>query len=1208
MATGSDLINLNNLLLTDTFNTWFNRTNEVIDYLNPLQVYDVQVGVTGGLYRQTGEIAGNYNGVVTISVAPGPGIGTRDLSGNSLTIVDFALFDDFGLVLTGGGATTAPSRVATTDEYIVNDVSEGGEGIAKKVQARYLLPPEVDVGDLVINGNLTINGNLSTLGGTDYIASNNLRIEDKQIELAYQQSVPLSLTGVTSGTFSVLGATAYYFTTVSGLTPQFYGHVQSYTAAAAGPTGILSVGALFQDPYGPEDFGATGYMSYGPTGTFRYLYTSAGSITSSFLSDHLLDDGGIVLKGSSGDKSFLYIHSDDDSGQYYRGWMSNVNIGVTGTSNAVISRVFRSYGYNGITGSQFIFAGESGLDAAMYLSQLGNADVPLQFTGGTWRISKPNANKDLVFSAGQTGIESVAELFRIAIGASGTTYPSITTANFARGLNVDQLDGAHASTASAAYTIPVSDAFGRINEDWFNAASLRRRYTITSHGFTSGECLRITTTGSFDRAVATTAELAETIGIVSEINDANNFTVTYKGKITGLTGGRMTVEGVPFVAGSVYFLGATGTTGKMIADPDYASATRLTVGQVRKPMLLAVSETEGLVLNEVGVKLVTPTDELYLPGLVPVGSIYPYAGNLGHLTDEWLLCDGDAYRALDYPALYATIGRTYTGKITFASTGTSGTIAGGSRGLGIGYTVDINGSTRTISAVNSTTGVITVDSLITAGTYSFTVLTNASAQLMFFVPDLRTRYPLGGSTGSALYGSVGLTNYSAGNLGGTERITLSGSHMPAHNHGLSASAALFAAGSISALTNISSGSQFNSGSTGGSQSFDHHTPYTVVHYIIRAVNSVSATILTGHNHDLFYPRYDGATQANFGISGGATAASFRSKIGVYGVADVYTRLQITSNYYDTAESDRRYINATGDTGISGSYQTTGLVQIHNNDGNFEFQGNHQIYLHETGYADPQGFAISARNSAVGDGGVSGRFPIFQSFANNSPATYDARLQNWMYGDLLIYGPGLSSNGYQNHSDICFAVNSLVNLVSIRGGFNNAIGNPTEPPTLKFLNTSYVDTTPIGKITGLTAPTAFHHAANKDYVDRGDNHDSFSEIPPLETGGGDPNSTADGAHVVSITPGRWLITMYGTTDADVGGAFFVRPKATYRVAGNNETWGELYINEDTDHSLPFSITALLDCDIDTITFTFYNAGVNADYIYRVEKIVGVRIGD
>lgn len=68
-CTAADLINIQPLALSDTFNTWFDRTNNVIASVNDVNVFDVAVGPTnGGLIRETGCSSGFYNGVVTLYV------------------------------------------------------------------------------------------------------------------------------------------------------------------------------------------------------------------------------------------------------------------------------------------------------------------------------------------------------------------------------------------------------------------------------------------------------------------------------------------------------------------------------------------------------------------------------------------------------------------------------------------------------------------------------------------------------------------------------------------------------------------------------------------------------------------------------------------------------------------------------------------------------------------------------------------------------------------------------------------------------------------------------------------------------------------------------------------------------------------------------------------------------------------------------------
>jgi hypothetical protein len=85
----------------------------------------------------------------------------------------------------------------------------------------------------------------------------------------------------------------------------------------------------------------------------------------------------------------------------------------------------------------------------------------------------------------------------------------------------------------------------------------------------------------YTKAKADAASTAEVVGIVSAVADANNFTLTHRGRVTGLSG---------LTAGSVYFLSAA-TAGLLTAtEPS-------TVGHVSKPVLVADTTTSGFFLN-----------------------------------------------------------------------------------------------------------------------------------------------------------------------------------------------------------------------------------------------------------------------------------------------------------------------------------------------------------------------------------------------------------------------------------------------------------------------------------------------------------------------------------------------------------------------------------------------------------------------------------
>ncbi|MBK6576074.1 MAG: phage tail protein [Sandaracinaceae bacterium] len=114
-----------------------------------------------------------------------------------------------------------------------------------------------------------------------------------------------------------------------------------------------------------------------------------------------------------------------------------------------------------------------------------------------------------------------------------------------------------------------------------------------------------------------------------------------------------------------------------------------------------------------------------------------------------------------------------------------------------------------------------------------------NGQTTFALPDLRGRVPLGTQQGP------GLSNYSLGQMSGTETVTLLSTQIPAHNHALQASTAapstptpanaslptgssrIYAAGGASQTLNPTS-----IGNAGGSQPHENMQPYLALNYII----------------------------------------------------------------------------------------------------------------------------------------------------------------------------------------------------------------------------------------------------------------------------------------------------------------------------------------------------------------------------------------
>jgi hypothetical protein len=148
-------IDLQKLTLDSTFYDWYLRTNQIIDYINPINVYDVFAG-NGLQESRTGT-----PGTVEISLGTDPtnyGIDTlTDSNGDSVTILNIA------------GLTSG--TVANTSTFAFGGT--GTKSVLRKVAASDMLPP-------LINGNHEFGGSI-VLGDAS--------VKDKTITLNYQNYI-----------------------------------------------------------------------------------------------------------------------------------------------------------------------------------------------------------------------------------------------------------------------------------------------------------------------------------------------------------------------------------------------------------------------------------------------------------------------------------------------------------------------------------------------------------------------------------------------------------------------------------------------------------------------------------------------------------------------------------------------------------------------------------------------------------------------------------------------------------------------------------------------------------------------------------------------------------------------------------------------------------------------------------------------------------
>ena len=146
-------IDIVKLSINDTFYDWFLRTNQVIDYVNPINVYDVFAGA-GILESRTGT-----PGTIELSISTKPETYAID------TLLD-----------TGGVSTVALNYNKLTINTVGNATKFGIQGTGSQifsVAASNMLPPTLNsdhtftgtitVADLIVNdGTITLNNTMST--------------------------------------------------------------------------------------------------------------------------------------------------------------------------------------------------------------------------------------------------------------------------------------------------------------------------------------------------------------------------------------------------------------------------------------------------------------------------------------------------------------------------------------------------------------------------------------------------------------------------------------------------------------------------------------------------------------------------------------------------------------------------------------------------------------------------------------------------------------------------------------------------------------------------------------------------------------------------------------------------------------------------------------------------------------------------------------
>ncbi len=605
-----DLINIDNLVLADDFESWFKRTNEVIDALNQLQLYDfydnfyatgdgvfptvpgyttvqdITEATTLGL-KITRDI--RFLGDMLIEILPEPPLGF-DITTGRLTFV----FTGPNAPPLLGTSCTPPDSVDRLDRYIVWDDSAS---VTKVVEAQKMLPLIIECdhqfGEAGTPVTITIKGDLVVDGNQTILNTTTVESLDNKIDLNATPAFEIDdSSNYVGGEDLVVGET------VTGQTSGETAIVFSWTPATVGNPGSKLVVTNRSDPF------TAGEVITGGISTFSI--TENGQVDAPGIpagNDATANNGGICVLSSDLPAPYGYGIQWKNAGDRWfindAGWEIDPAFSLFTTTIEPQNNNLDLLGAGSDEAVSLHWHELFVADHWRLKLRAFNTTGQVGYTLGSYPVGgELPLNDDGVFVLQHSTADDTSPSFDLEI-----FFDSVTPTHdgqifgFARNLNADLLDGCHASFVSLPFAIPCADANGEIDPDFIPfTGSTVKQIIQTAHGFVVGNVVRIekgTSTG-YILAQANTEERAEAVGVVETIIDANEFDLNMRGCIeaTTLEWDAVTGDTGGLLPGGVYFLHHDIAGFMTLSDP--------IAGDVSKTMMVAIDATTAIVMNYVG--------------------------------------------------------------------------------------------------------------------------------------------------------------------------------------------------------------------------------------------------------------------------------------------------------------------------------------------------------------------------------------------------------------------------------------------------------------------------------------------------------------------------------------------------------------------------------------------------------------------------------
>ena len=229
----------------------------------------------------------------------------------------------------------------------------------------------------------------------------------------------------------------------------------------------------------------------------------------------------------------------------------------------------------GIEGSKLA----NGSIPAAKLSNLSSADLAGKVSDETGSGSLVFANSPTLTTPSIAQINTPSQSLAVS-GTGALTLPA--------GNNTTQRPGTPAN-GMIRYNSTDNTFEGYSNGAWagIGGGGTTDKVSQASHGFVVGDVLYLN--GSvYAKAIATAANTAEVVGVVSRVIDASTFEMTLSGEISGLTG---------LTAGEVYFLSASTAGLLTLTEPSVVGQVSIPVGVASSASTLYVAPKRGVVVG-----------------------------------------------------------------------------------------------------------------------------------------------------------------------------------------------------------------------------------------------------------------------------------------------------------------------------------------------------------------------------------------------------------------------------------------------------------------------------------------------------------------------------------------------------------------------------------------------------------------------------------